>query len=153
MDQGILLFRNAHPDSNFIEKIFAYDVNKLEATSGEEISRYNIALSQWLVYYKSQINQTRVDMLKKQRTLDGVMSYRLTKEILKEYKTKTAATEHIIKSDQELNKMQEDIFNIKDELLLIEGIDKTVHELIAAFKRELTRRENELYSVRKERYS
>jgi hypothetical protein len=33
----------------------------------------------------------------------------------------------------------------------VDGIDKTVSELIATFKRELTRRENELYTTRRER--
>jgi len=40
---------------------------------------------------------------------------------------------------------------LQDELLLLEGIDKTISELIATFKRELTRRENELYATRQER--
>jgi hypothetical protein len=40
---------------------------------------------------------------------------------------------------------------IDQELLYIEGVDKSIGELIATLKRELTRRENELYAVRMER--
>ena len=48
-----------------------------------------------------------------------------------------------------LNKIQIDIELLQDELFLLDGVDKTIQELIAAFKRELTRRENELYQRRK----
>ena len=49
--------------------------------------------------------------------------------------------------------MRYKITKLKQELIKVEGIDKAVIELIAAFKRELTRRDNELYTLRKERYS
>jgi len=118
-----------------------------------EISKYTIALAQWLVYYKSETNKTKVELLKKQRMLNGAVTQLLTTEILKQYKTKSAASEYIVASTQELNTIKYGIDSTKDELKLLEGVDKTISELIAAFKRELTRRENELYSVRKERYS
>ena len=153
MDQGILSFRRVHPDRDFIDEIFTFNVRNLESTPGVDISKYTIALAQWLVYYKSETNQTKVLLLKKQRILDGAVSQLLTTEILKTYKTKSAATDHIISSTQNLNTMQTEIYAIKDELMLLEGVDKTISELIAAFKRELTRRENELYSVRRERNS
>ena len=41
--------------------------------------------------------------------------------------------------------------NLHTELLQTEGIDKCISELVATLKRELTRRENELYQVRVER--
>jgi len=40
---------------------------------------------------------------------------------------------------------------LKDEIVLVEGMDKVIGELISSFKRELTRRENELYRIRQER--
>ena len=64
---------------------------------------------------------------------------------LKEHKTKKDAKAALVLSNQVLNKLQEEIDALEDELVLLDGMDKTIMELIAAFKRELTRRENELY--------
>jgi hypothetical protein len=41
--------------------------------------------------------------------------------------------------------IQLELDTLQDELFLLQGMDKTISELIASFRRELTRRENELY--------
>lgn len=153
MEAGMLLFKNVKPDIEFINSVLEYDVNKLESTDNVTISKYAMALAQYLVYFKSKVNETKVEMHRKQRVLDGAVAQLLTPEILKRCKTKSGACEFIISSTQELNVIRNEICNLKDELTIIDGVDRQISELIAVFKRELTRRENELYTTRKERYS
>ena len=40
---------------------------------------------------------------------------------------------------------------LKIEMIQVDGMEKNISELIATIKRELTRRENELYATRQER--
>ena len=151
MDKEVLYFQNMKPSDELIEEIFNYDVRTLETTNDITLSKYAIALAQYLVYFKSQTNRTKVDSGRKKRVLDSGVNQLITKEVLREYKTKADASGYIISNTKELNTLNDEISNLKDELILIDGIDRTVSELIATFKRELTRRENELYTARRER--
>ena len=69
--------------------------------------------------------------------LDKILEYRKTAEIL--------FSRHALK-DKKLT-----IEDIDFELKETEGMDKVIPEYIAVFKRELTRRENELWHTRNER--
>jgi len=69
----------------------------------------------------------------------------------KKFKTKAAALDYIISINEVLMDTQTKLDTVCDELMQIEGMDKVISELIATIKRELTRRENELYQVRRER--
>ncbi len=151
MDKEVLYFQNMKPSDELIEEIFRYDVRVLESTDDITLSKYAIALAQYLIYFKSQINKTKVESVRKRRVLDFGVNQLITKDILKQYKTKSDASGYIISNTQELSRLNDEIDSLKNELVLIDGIDKTVSELIATFKRELTRRENELYTTRRER--
>ena len=155
MDKGMLLHMNIKPDIEYIESIMAFDVRKLDTLDGATVSKYATALSQYLIYFRSEINQSKVNMHQKQRVLDSEINKILldNKDILKKCKTKQAATAHIIDTSDTLKVISKAVNSIRDELVLVEGIDKTISDLVATLKRELTRRENELYTVRKERYS
>lgn len=153
MNNDIFIFNNVKFDKSLIERIFSYDVHKLDATDSVTISKYSIALGQYLIYFKSQINKTKETLHKKQRTFESTISVLLTKEVLKEFGTKTAAREHFIQTAATVKSDYEDIEKLKEELILVDGIDKTISDLIATFKRELTRRENELWQIRQERKS
>jgi hypothetical protein len=153
MDEGILLFNKVKPNLEFINEIFEYDVRKLEATDGVVISKYSIALAQYLIFFQAEVNRTKLEIVRKQRILDGAINQLLNDKLLKQHKTKAAAKEHIIYNSKEFSSLKSEIEKFRDELTLIDGEDKKISELIAVFKRELTRREKELYTVRKERYS
>ena len=146
----MLSFQNANPDVDLINSIFSYDVNKLEYTDSIKLSQFTIALSQYLIYFKSQSNQNKIDIRKKQRLFDGAVTQLLTKEMIKEYKTKTAASSYLVQTNEFLSRLDEEIENLKDQEILLDGIDKHISELIASFKRELTRRENEQWQTRVE---
>lgn len=147
----MLSFQKANPDRDLIDNIFSYDVHKLETTSSIDISQYTIALSQYLIYFKSQANQNRVDIRKKQRLLDGAITQLMTKELLKEYKTKSATAAYLVQESEYLSRLETEIEDLKDQEILLDGIDKHISELIASFKRELTRRENEQWQTKMER--
>jgi hypothetical protein len=45
-----------------------------------------------------------------------------------------------VSNSPELQAIRTDIDNLKDELMLVEGVDKMISDLVATLKRELTRR-------------
>ena len=123
----------------------------LHSMADPVLSQYVIALSQWLIYFKYQVNETRARISQLKSDTEFLVSTWMTKEILKEYKTQTAARDYLIRNNPESAVMYDKMQELKLDLIKVEGIDKAVTELISAFKRELTRRDNELYTIRKER--
>ena len=107
----------------------------------------------WLIYYRAQVNETKAQISQLISDVEFLISTWMTPQILKEYKTQTAARDYLIRTNPESSIMRDKITELKKDLIKVEGIDKAVIELIAAFKRDLTRRDNELYTLRKERYS
>ncbi len=151
MDEGVLSFTKVQPSNDLINEIWSFNVKNLHSLTDPTLSQYVIALSQWLIYYKYQVNETMAQVNHLKSDLEFLMSTWMTKEILKEYKTQTAAKEYLIRSNPESATMNDKLQKLKYDLVKVDGIDKAVTELISAFKRELTRRDNELYTIRKER--
>lgn len=149
MEQGLELYKYCRPDDSFVSEIFAYDTRTLEQTDDLFISKCVLGLSQYLVYFKSEYNKKLQQKGEKQRLLEAVLFQTITPELVKQYKTKKDIRSDLVYTNPVLNKIQIDIEVLQDELFLLDGMDKTIQELIAAFKRELTRRENELYQRRK----
>jgi len=151
MDKELLSFTKVQPASDLINEIWSFNVKNLHAISDPTLSQYVIALSQWLVYFKSQVNEAKAEISKLKSDIEFLVATWMTKEILKEYKTQTAARDYLIRNNPESAVMYDKMQKLKLDLIKVEGIDKAVTELISAFKRELTRRDNELYTIRKER--
>jgi hypothetical protein len=152
MNKDILSYELLKPNQSLIDEIWSFDVNTLESVEDIKISKYAIALGQWLIYYRSQVNSTKAILSSKQSDIEFVLSSVIGPEDVKKYGTKTAATTYLIQTDSTISKMNDEINKLKSDLIRVDGIDKAVSELIAAFKRELSRRENELYTIRKEKY-
>jgi hypothetical protein len=153
MDKELLSFNKVKPQDDLINEIWTFNVSNLHSMADPLVSQYVIALAQWLVYYRSQVNDTKAQINKLQSDVEFLVSTWMTKELLKEYKTQTAARDYLIRNNSESAIIYEKLQTLKYELIKVEGIDRAVSELIAAFKRELTRRENELYTIRMERHS
>lgn len=153
MNPDVLSFNKVKPSQDLIDEIWCLNVRNLHSIADIDISRYTIALSQWLIYFRAQVNQTQAEINKLKSDLEFLVSTWMKSEILKEYKTQTAARDYVIRSHPESAMMKEKLDKLQQDLLKVDGVDKAVSELIAAFKRELTRRDNELYTTRKERYS
>jgi len=151
MDNGVLSFTKVKPNNDLIDEIWAFDVKNLHALTDPRLSEYVIALSQWLIYYKAQVNETKAEINQLKSDLDVIVSSCMSERILKEYKTQTAARDHIIRSEPSSSLMSDKLRKLQTDLIKVDGADRSISELIAAFKRELTRRDNELYTIRKER--
>jgi len=145
------VFKKIDPSVDFINEIFQFDVRKLDTTDGVKISQFCIALGQYLIFLRYQMNTTKMEIVRKKRIIDGVIANLLTPVLIKTYKNKTNAVAHLMATVEQLVTIQHEIEPLSDELGLLDGVDKAIHELIAAFKRELTRRDNELYQTRQER--
>ncbi len=148
MEADIAAFRSSHPNKEYVDEIFAYDVRTLEQTNARQISQYVIALSQYLVYFKTKFNETKMFLSRNNRNLELKIVELATDDDVKKFKTKKDLRFYLVYNKPELKEIRENIEILHDEILLLEGIDKTVSELIASFKRELTRRDNELYQQR-----
>lgn len=153
MENDVLSFAKVAPNNDLIDQIWTFDVSTLDSMADITISKYTIALAQWLVYYRAQVNIQQAKVNKLKSDLEIALGAILTPELIKERGNKTAAVSYLISTDRTIGHLDTTIRRIKDDLVKVEGIDRAVSELIAAFKRELTRRENELYTTRKERYS
>ena len=118
MDEGLLLFQKSKPENSLIEDIFSYDVRTLEQTDDMFISKGVIALSQYLVYFKSQYNITRAEITRKERILEGVLFGLITPAIIKEFKTKKDARASLVYTNQVLNTLQDEIDALKKQMQL-----------------------------------
>ena len=151
MDEGVLSFTKVQPTGDLINEIWSFNVKNLHSMADPVLSQYVIALSQWLIYFKSQVNETKAQISQLKSDIEFLVATWMNKEILKEYKTQTAAREYLIRNNSGSAAMYDKMQKLKLDLIKVDGVDKAVAELISAFKRELTRRDNELYTIRKER--
>jgi uncharacterized membrane protein YgaE (UPF0421/DUF939 family) len=153
MNKDIFCFEKITINKSLLDEIWTFDPRALDKMDGKDLSKYTIALAQYLVYYNVQKNKTKAEIYKLNKFIERTMSINITPEVHKKYKTKSAAADYLIATIPLLSEAQEKLDSFHYELNLIEGIDKSISELIATIKRELTRRENELYTVRMERRS
>lgn len=153
MDNDMLSFTKIQVNHDLLEEVWKFDPRKLDDINGVTLSSYSIVLAQYLVYFTYQRNIVKAEVHRLNKMIDRTVSLILSKDktLLKEYKTKSSAIDFLISTDPYLMETQSKLDPLLMELMHIEGIDKTVSELIATIKRELTRRENELYTVRMER--
>ena len=152
MNEDVLSFTNIKVDHELLNRIWNLDPKTLEHIDGAELSSYALCLAQYLVYFTYQRNLSKAEQHRLSKYIDRRISMMLTMEIEdKKFKTKAAAADYFTTTDIELMDSQSKLEAVQKELLHIEGMDKVISELIATIKRELTRRENELYQVRMER--
>jgi hypothetical protein len=133
-------------NESIMDEIFAFNVRNLEATSSIKLSQYIIGLSQFLIYFGSQVNKTRVELMEKRNVLDLFIDKSIVKG-----RTKGDKRRKVIDSSPDLEQMEYDINLLEQEVALVENREKYLMELCNSFKRELTRRENELRFIREER--
>lgn len=146
-------FENISINYDLLNEIWNFDPRQLDTISGADLSKYAMCLSQYLIYFTYERNKTKAEIHRLNKYMDRNISLKLSnnKDILKEHKTKADAINYLISVEEDLLEKQSKLDELNLELIKIEGIDKSISELIATIKRELTRRENELYTVRRER--
>jgi hypothetical protein len=133
-------------NKTLMDEIFAFDPRNLEATASAKLSEYTIGLAQFLIYFSSQINSTKVKLMQKNRAVDVAVSQSDIKG-----KTKAEVRQKVIDADTELQQIYVDVQALEGEIKMTEGLEKYYVELINSLKRELTRREQELKFTRDER--
>lgn len=151
MQEDVLSFTQVRISNDVLNEIWTFDPRELEKIDGAKLSIYNVALAQYLIYFRYQVNLTKAEVHRKSKFIERTLSLSMTNELVKEYKTKTAAADYLVSTDENLIAAQSELDSLQEELLKTDGMDKVISELIATIKRELTRRENELYEVRRER--
>lgn len=133
-------------NQDLMDEIFKFDPRNIESISSSKISEFTIGLAQFLIYFSSQINATKVKIMQKNRIIDLAISRSEIKA-----KTKIEKREKVIDNDDELKKIELELLAYEGEIKMTENLEKYYIELINALKRELTRRETELKFTRDER--
>lgn len=153
MDLDVFSFKNVRVNNDLLNEIWSLDPRKLESIDGSKLSSYAVALAQYLIYFTYQRNIVKAEQHKLSKYIDRSVSIIITDDssYIKKYKNKSAASEFVISTNVSLMESQSKLDELQLELIRIDGMDKVISELIATIKRELTRRENELYQVRAER--
>ena len=143
--EELMLYKMPRNES-LMDEIFAFDPRNLEATSAAGVSKYTICLAQFLIFFSSQINATKVKLIQKNRVIDTYINQSDIKA-----KTKAEKRYKVIAASPELKQIELDIEALESEVKMTVGLEKYYLELIQSFKRELTRREHEMKFTRDER--
>ena len=153
MQESVLSFTQVKVSFDLLKEVWEFDPRKLDDVQGKDLSKYCMALAQYLIYFTYQRNLAKANIHRLDKYIDRRISLAIASDpaILKKHKNKTAASDYLITEDEDLTAKQAELEQLQMELLHIDGIDKVIGELIATIKRELTRRENELYQIRVER--
>jgi hypothetical protein len=153
MDEEVLSYTNIKLNRGLIDEVWKLDPRSLDHIDGSLLSSYALALAQYLIYFTYQRNLTRAEQHRLDKYIDRSISLIISSDdsYMKKYKTKAVAADYIISINESLMEAQTKLDAVHKELIQTEGMDKVISELIATLKRELTRRENELYQVRVER--
>jgi hypothetical protein len=133
-------------NAGLMEEIFAFDPRNLEATPSDKVSQYAIGLSQFLIFFTSQINKSKVLLMQKERIIDSYVAQ-------SDIKAKTVQEKRIkvIEASAELKIISDAVELLECEIQMTENLEKYYIELINSLKRELTRREVEQKFSRDER--
>lgn len=153
MDKEVLSYTNITLNRGLIDEVWKLDPRTMDHIDGALLSSYALALAQYLIYFTYQRNLARAEQHRLDKYIDRSVSLIISSDdaYLRKYKTKAVAADYIISVNESLMDAQAQLDALHKELIQTEGMDKVISELIATLKRELTRRENELYQVRVER--
>lgn len=153
MEEGLFSFKNIRLNKDLMDEIWVLNPAEVDHLDGSKLSAYTICLAQYLIFYTFQRNKLRATISELNNYIDRTVTLIAASykgEELKKLKTKAAVTDYFISINEALTEAQKNLDDLNTELMHIDGIDKGVSELIATLKRELTRRENELYHTRAE---
>lgn len=151
MVSKLFSFENVDIDEGLISEIWKFNPANLESLADITVSKYSIALAQYLIYFTCERNRTKAEVARKKMFLDTSISIAMDKAILKKYSTRKDAIAFIVSTNQDFSIIDKEIEDLQEELIRLDGMDKSISELIATFKRELSRREKELFATRQER--
>jgi len=135
-------------DDSLIEKAKSLPVRELETIDSLTLSKYVIALSQYLVFLTSQVNKSRV-MYKIHSRKFEMLLYKAIKDVTG--KTLTEKKAKAMEGNEALQHQEEQMHIFDLEVEVVKDIEKNITLLVNAIKRELTRREAEIGATRTSR--
>ena len=151
IEDALTFYDNIKIDKTKIETILGYKYDNIDSMSDIELSKCCIVLAQYLIYFRWQINKAKKEQTVLKNKMDSVIFHTLSEDIIKKYKTKSDARSYLVNSIPDLLNINEQINNIEYELILSDGLEKPIQEMINVLKREQTRREAELALSKTER--
>lgn len=143
----LLLFKTK-PNLSIVEEALSLDVGDLETITDDTLSKYVIVLSQYLIFFNSLMNKSKVMYMVYSKDFDKVMNITIADIKGKSVGERKAKA---IESDPKLDALDIEVSKYEREVNLGKEHDTQVTTLINALKRELTRREHENQLIRKER--
>jgi len=141
-----LMLNRMPRNEDIMNEVFEFNVRNLEATASLTISQYIIGLSQFIIYFSSEVNKTRVELMQKKNLLDLQIDRSEVKG-----KNKADRRRKIIDNAPELQQVEMGIELLEQELALVENREKYLMELINSFKKELSRRDLEERLIKNDR--
>ena len=69
-----LLLDKMPKNEEIMDEIFSFDVRNLESTTSTKLSQFVIGLSQFIIYFGSQVNQTKISLMQKRNMIDSYFS-------------------------------------------------------------------------------
>ena len=143
----LLLFK-AKPNLSLVEEALSLDVSDLETIGDDVLSKYVIVLSQYLIFFNSQMNKSRVLYKVHAKDFDRAVNSAIVDIKGKSVGERKAKA---LEENADLDALDSTVSKYEREVDLGKDHDTQINTLINALKRELTRRENENLWIRKER--
>lgn len=144
LEEALSFYDKINVDSTKVTSILSYKYDNIDSMSDIELSKCCIVLAQYLIYFRWQSNKVRKEQLVLKNKMESVLFHTLSEDIIKRYKTKTDAKAYLVNNVPELLELNERVNEMEYELILSDGLEKPIQEMINVLKREQTRRESEL---------
>jgi hypothetical protein len=130
------------PSQTIIDKALSFNVNELDIIDDTDITKFIVALSQYLIYITLEINKLKI----RKAVLDRDIEIDIATFIVSTGLSKGTKAERkflAIGASPELEKKSEKLQTISTELMLLDNIDKYIEFYSNGLKKELLRRERE----------
>ena len=125
---------------SLINEVFSLDVKNLDSIDETLLSKYIVALSQYLVFFDFELNKLKVKYSLNKKVFDDALFKRTSKI---KGGTLTEKKRIVLEEHDALKEMDEKVVEIKSQMTLLEGLHDSIENLIFSLKRELTRRGSE----------
>jgi len=130
------------PSQSIIDKALSFNVNELDTIDDSDITKFIVALSQYLIYVILEINKLRIRKAILDRDIEiGIATFIASTGLNKG--TKAERRFLAIGASPELEKKSEQFQVISTELMLLDNIDKYIEVYCNGLKKELSRRDQE----------
>lgn len=130
------------PSQSIIDEALSFDIKDLDTIDDSDITKFIVALSQYLIYITLETNKLRIRKVVLDRDIEiDVATFVISTGLNKG--TKAERRFLAIGASKDLEKKSERFQKISTELMLLDNIDKYIEFYSNGLKKELSRRERE----------